>query len=138
MLPIREKKPPHGKSAKQESLLFEVKFFEGIARRDPDFVEVLQILGDAYTETGQWEKGLEIDRRLAKLCPDNPLVFYNLACSYSLLKRVDEALAALTEALKRGYDDERWLNEDPDLDNLRKDNRFQKIRARLLEKPREG
>lgn len=131
MLPIREPKPPRGKAARKENLAFEVEFFEGIAQRAPDFVEALQILGDAYTRTGQWEKGLEIDRRLAKLCPDNPLVFYNLACSYSLLKRVDEAFTALTEAVKRGYDDARWLNKDPDLDNLRHDSRFEKIRKNL-------
>ena len=135
MLPIRESKSTRGKAAKKEDLAFEVEFFEGITQRDPDFVEALQVLGDAYTRMGQWEKGLEIDRQLAKLCPDNPLVFYNLACSYSLLKRVDEAFAALTEAVKHGYDDARWMNKDPDLDNLRQDNRFEKIRTCLRQKP---
>ena len=136
MLPIRETKSPRSKASKKNNLEFEVKFFEGIARRDPDFVEALQILGDAYTRTGQWEKGLEIDRRLAKLCPDDALVFYNLACSYSLLKKIDEAFAALSEAVKCGYDDARWLTKDPDLDNLRHDHRFEKIRTHLLQKSR--
>jgi tetratricopeptide (TPR) repeat protein len=135
MLPIRETKPPRGKSARKEDLEFEIEFFEGIAHREPDYIEALQILGDAYTKSGQWEKGLKIDERLAKLCPDNPLVFYNLACSYSLLNRVDEAFAALTEAVKRGYDDARWLTKDPDLANLRHDDRFEKIRTGLTQKP---
>lgn len=134
MLPIRETKPSSRKSSK-EDLAFEIKFFEAIAHRDPDYIEALQILGDAYTRTGQWENGLKIDQRLAKLCPDNPLVFYNLACSYSLMKQLDQAFAALTEAVKRGYDDARWLNKDPDLDNLRQDNRFEKIRTDLTQKP---
>jgi tetratricopeptide (TPR) repeat protein len=135
MLPIRETKPPRGRSARKEDLDFEIDFFEGISRRDPDYIEALQILGDAYTKSGQWEKGLRIDERLAKLCPENPLVFYNLACSYSLLKRVDEAFAALTEAVKRGYDDARWLVKDPDLANIRQDLRFEKIRTNLAQKP---
>ena len=133
MLQIRETKPPRGKSARKEDLEFEINFFEGIAHREPNYVEALQILGDAYTKSGQWEKGLKIDQRLAKLCPDNPLVFYNLACSYSLLKRVDEAFAALTEAVKRGYNDARWLNKDPDLANIRLDDRFEKIRTGLTQ-----
>jgi|SRR5579862_7741266 len=136
MLPIRETRPPHGKSARKEDLEFEIRFFEGVADRDPDFVEALQILGDAYSKTGQWEKGLNIDQRLAKLSPDSPLVFYNLACSYSLLKHLDEAFAALTHAVKLGYDDARWLIKDPDLNNLREDNRFEKIRTDLTKKPR--
>jgi len=135
MLPIRETKLPRGKAATKEDLDFEIRFFEGIAHHDPDFIEALQILGDAYTKTGQWEKGLKIDERLARLCPDNSLVFYNLACSYSLLKQVEEAFAALREAVKLGYDDARWLTKDPDLDNLRQDNRFEKIRSDLSKKP---
>lgn len=129
MLPIRDTKQVRGKVAVKEDLEFEIRFFEGISRHDPDFIEALQILGDAYTRTGQWEKGLKIDVRLARLCPDNSLVFYNLACSYSLLNHVEEAFAALREAVKLGYDDARWLTKDPDLENLRKDNRFEKIRS---------
>jgi tetratricopeptide (TPR) repeat protein len=135
MLPIRETKQSRGRAATKEDLEFEIKFFEGIAHHDPDFIEALQILGDAYTKTGQWEKGLKIDERLASLCPDNSLVFYNLACSYSLLKHLDKAFAALREAVRLGYDDARWLTKDPDLDNLRQDNRFEKIRTDLSRKP---
>jgi len=134
MLPIRETKPKRGKSARKEDLRFEIEFFEGITVRDPEFVEALQILGDAYTKTGQWEKGLQIDQRLAKLCADNPLVFYNLACSYSLLNRVDEAFAALDQAIQLGYNDARWLTRDPNPDKLRRKNRFEKIRADLSRK----
>jgi len=130
MISLRESKPAKTKAGKKD-VQFEIRFFEGIARRDPDYIEALQILGDAYTKTGQWEKGLLVDERLARLCPDSPLVFYNLACSYSLLKRVEEAFAALDHAVKLGYDDARWLNKDPDLDNIREDSRFETIRRGL-------
>ena len=98
MIPLRQEHPKRGKAAK-EDVAFEIGFFEGIARHDPDYIEALQVLGDAYTKSGQWEKGLRIDERLARLCPNNPLVFYNLACSYSLLTRLDEAFAALDSAI---------------------------------------
>src|SRR3972149_5633061 len=101
MLPMRQQRPPRTRSGK-EDLEFEIRFFEGISRRDPRFVEALQILGDAYTLTGQWKKGLHIDKRLAKLCPDNPLVFYNLACSYSLVNKLDDAFGALRAAINLG------------------------------------
>jgi tetratricopeptide (TPR) repeat protein len=133
MLPMRQDKPAHRKAGK-EDLQFEIRFFEGIAHRDPDFIEALQILGDAYTRTGQWEKGLQVDERLARLCPDSALVFYNLACSYSLLEQLNEAFAALDRAVKLGYDDTRWLNKDPDLENLRHDSRFEKICSGITKK----
>jgi len=130
MISLRETKPGKGKCEK-EDLAFEVQFFEGVVKRDPDFIEALQILGDAYTKTDQWEKGLLIDKRLAHLCPDNPLVFYNLACSYSLMSRLDAAFAALRKAVKLGYDDAQWLTKDPDLANLRQDSRFEAIQREL-------
>jgi tetratricopeptide (TPR) repeat protein len=130
MISLREKRPARIKSG-LEDLEFEIQFFEGIAKRDPRYIEALQILGDAYTKTGQWEKGLHVDKRLAKLCPGNPLVFYNLACSYSIMGHLDQAFAALRKAVKLGYDDARWLNRDPDLKNLRADSRFDDIRKNL-------
>lgn len=130
MIPLRQS-PPGRSRCEKEDLEFEIFFFEGVTRRDPDFIEALQILGDGYTKTGQWEKGLKIDKRLARLCPDNPLVFYNLACSYSLMGKLDEAIAALTKAVNLGYDDGQWLNKDPDLENLRCDKRFARIREDL-------
>ena len=66
---------------------------EGIVRRDPDYVDALQLLGDHYTQRGRFPEGLKVDERLARLEPRNPLVFYNLACSYSLTEQFDRAVA---------------------------------------------
>jgi tetratricopeptide (TPR) repeat protein len=129
MIPLRETKPK--RAAGKEDLEFEIQFFEGVTKRDPGFIEALQILGDAYTKTGQWDKGLRVDKRLARLCPDSPLVFYNLACSYSLMSHLDEAFAALDKALRLGYSDAKWLTKDPDLENLRKDLRFEALKREL-------
>jgi tetratricopeptide (TPR) repeat protein len=137
MLPMREMRPARSKSDK-EDLHFEIQFFEGIAKRDPSYIEALQVLGDAYTKSGQWEKGLLVDKRLARLCPHSPLVFYNLACSYSLMSRIDQAFSALRRAVRLGYRDARWLNKDPDLENLRHDTRFDDIRNNLAKKRHEG
>jgi tetratricopeptide (TPR) repeat protein len=137
MIPLRHDKPPRVRNLK-EDLELEIRFFEGITRRDPEYVEALQILGDAYTKTGKWAKGLEIDQRLAHLCPSNPVVFYNLACSYSLLNQLDEAFGALEQAVKLGYKDTRWLTKDPDLENLRRDERFGRVREHLLKKHTPG
>lgn len=97
-----------------------ISFLEGIVSRDPDYVEALQILGDHYTQRGKFEDSLKVDKRLSRLEPRNPLVFYNLACSYSLNQKLDRAAAALEKALLLGYRDFKWLARDPDLRPLRK------------------
>ena len=131
MLLFREPSAAGQKRSRREDVAFEVRFFSGLIRRDPRCVEALQILGDAYTKSGELREGLRVDRRLARLCPADPVVFYNLGCSLALLKRVDEAFAALDRAVRLGYHDERWLAKDPDLENLRQDHRFQRLRLRL-------
>lgn len=115
----------------QRDLDIEIGFLEGVVKRDPEYVEALQVLGDDYTRRGRYCEGLRIDEQLAHLRPHDSLVLYNLACSYSLTQRVDDALQALERALNSGYRDFKWLAEDPDLQNVRSHPHYQKIRAKL-------
>ena len=117
-----------------EDLDFEIRFCEGYLAKRPDFLPTLILLGDLYTRRGHFEKGLTMDERLAQLLPDDPMVFYNLACSYSLLSRVEEALSAMKTAIALGYDDFKHLGQDRDLENLFKDSRFRDYLTRLKEK----
>ncbi len=122
-----------GKLSRREVRDLETKigFLEGIVRRDPDFVEALEILGDHYTQRGQYTESLKVDQQLSRLEPTNPLVFYNLACSYSLNSDFDLAAAALEKALRLGYRDFKWLAKDPDLRSLRKHPAFRSIENQL-------
>lgn len=108
-----------------------ISFLEGLMHRDPGYVEALQILGDHYTERGRFQEGLKVDQQLARLDPKNPLVFYNLACSYSLNGEFDPAVQALEQALALGYRDFKWLAKDPDLRQLRKHPVFRDIEAKI-------
>lgn len=109
----------------------EILFLEGLVRRDPAYVEALQILGDDYTQRGRIAEGLLVDQKLSKLEPQNPLVFYNLACSLSLAGKLDESAQAIESALDLGYRDFKWLARDPDLKALRKDPRYVRLREKM-------
>ncbi|MHB8522986.1 MAG: TPR end-of-group domain-containing protein [Limisphaerales bacterium] len=115
----------------QRDLDIEIDFIQGVVKRDPQYVEALQILGDDYTRRGKFIEGLTVDERLVRLRPDDALVRYNLACSYSLTQQYDAAVMALERALALGYRDFKWISRDPDLDNLRKHPIYQKVRAKL-------
>src|SRR5947199_10085490 len=118
---------PDKRSAKNKKLTrievrdldIKITFMEGIVQRDPHYVEALQILGDHYTQRGKYDHSLKVDQQLSRLQPRNPLVYYNLACSYSLNREFDLASAALEQALVLGYRDFKWLARDPDLRPLR-------------------
>jgi tetratricopeptide (TPR) repeat protein len=107
----------------------QIGFVEGLVRRDPDYVDALQILGDTYTRRGRYTEGLQVDERLASLEPRNPLVLYNLACSYSLTDQFVLATDALRKAIECGYREFDWLRRDPDLKKLRKHPEFTAIEA---------
>lgn len=126
---------PRKKLTRQElrDLDLEIQFLEGIVRRDPTYTEALQILGDNYTRRGLYQEGLKIDERLCRLRPDDSLVHYNLACSYSLTNQVEMAVEALEAAINLGYRDFKWLAQDPDLKNLRDHTEYKRIRAKLRE-----
>lgn len=110
----------------------EMSFFESLARRCPQDVDILKVLGDLYTRTGRYEDGLKTDLELTRLCPRESLVWYNLACSYALLNRAEEALASLERSIVLGYRDAHWIHEDRDLDSLKKDQRFISLLQRLV------
>jgi tetratricopeptide (TPR) repeat protein len=118
----------------QRALDVQIEFMEGVVRRDPRYVEALQLLGDNYTKRGRFTEGLVVDERLAQLEPGNPLVFYNLACSYSLTDQCERAADAIERALDLGYADFKWLAKDPDLKKLRAHSRYKEIRERIKSK----
>jgi tetratricopeptide (TPR) repeat protein len=109
----------------------EISFLEGIIRRIPSYVEALQLLGDDYTRRGRFCEGLVVDERLSRLRPDDSLVHYNLACSYSLTGQVEMAIEALESAINLGYRDFKWLSQDPDLKNLRDHAEYKRIRDKV-------
>lgn len=110
---------------------FETRFFEGVLRRDPRFPDVVEILGGLYTKQGRIAEGLKMDRKLVRLQPENATAHYNLACSLALIRRKAQALKALERAIELGYDDDEWMQNDPDLAGLRDHPSFKKLLARL-------
>jgi tetratricopeptide (TPR) repeat protein len=115
----------------KRDLDIEIGFLEGVVQRDPGYVDALQLLGDDYTRRGKFVSGLNIDQKLSGLRPRDPLVFYNLACSLCLTENFEEAADALEQAIDLGYRDFKWLAEDPDLQDLRKQPVYRRIRAKL-------
>lgn len=110
--------------SKREKYDFEIGFFEDLHRRMPKDVRTASILAHLYTEVGQVEDGLRIDRKLVRLTPEDPTAHYNLACSLALKGRFPDAVGALREAVSLGYEDFDWMRKDPDLVELQDNSAF--------------
>ena len=110
---------------------FETRFFEAVHKRDPRFSDVVEILGGLYTKQGRIADGLKMDRKLVKLQPRNATAHYNLACSLALSRRKADALRSLRQAGQLGYKDFDWMQQDPDLEELKNHPDFLALLAQL-------
>ena len=61
-----------------EDLDFEIAFYEGIAKKLPNSVDLLMALGNNYTRRGRHEDGLAIDKQLCRLRDIKELFMTNL------------------------------------------------------------
>ncbi|HEY6049718.1 MAG TPA: M56 family metallopeptidase, partial [Thermoanaerobaculia bacterium] len=81
------------------------------------FVQIRAERPEAAAES--FQKALELGYR-------KPTTMYNLACSYAMLDRKDQAFDWLFKSLDAGFRSDGMLRSDEDLDNLRGDPRFRK------------
>ncbi len=112
---------------------FIVWFLEGVLENYPNYIECLMYLGNAYTAMGKYEEGLQTDLKLRKFKPYDCIVHYNLACSYSLLGKINLSLVSLRKAIELGYDDIQHIENDTDLDGLRSEEGYKFLINKLKE-----
>jgi Flp pilus assembly protein TadD len=97
----------------------------------PERFDALVEYATVLTRLGRLEEGLEADRKLVALAPEDPTVHYNLACSLALVGQDSAALDELERAVALGYRDAEHLLVDEDLAVLRGSPRFVRLLAEL-------
>ena len=120
--------------AAKSQIDFDIEFFTGVLDRAPDCVDVLRCLGQLLSRKGLHPQAVEIDRRLAALCPSDAVAHYNLACSLARCGRQGDAIESLRLAFEAGYSDFEYLESDADLDTLRRMPAFRDLLARFMDR----
>lgn len=110
---------------------FDTGILECLLRREPENVELLAALAESYTRLRRYREGLDLDHRLVRSDPDEPIFRYNLACSLSLMDRLDDAAEQLMVAFELGYADIEHLERDTDLRRLRASPCFERVRVAM-------
>lgn len=91
----------------------------------------LSLLATAYAKIGQAEKADEKLKQLEELSQTDTQALYSLAVNYSERGRFDEAFAVLDRCFEMREERLMWLKVEPRFANLRDDERFKRILARL-------
>jgi len=113
---------------------FQINLAKAFLSTNPTSIKALQMLGNALTRAKKYKDALEVDEKIVRLLPNDPIAHYNLACDHSLLGDNDKAIESLGTALSLGYKDISFLFEDADLRNVRTDKRFKDIVLRYVTK----
>lgn len=113
--------------ADQTQLDFEIGFFGQLLKAAPGFAEALLVQAANLTVKGRLQDGLLVDKQLVAARPTDPTAHYNLACRYALLAQPEQALTSLRKAVELGYRDFGFMDQDHDLDSIRKDPRFRQL-----------
>jgi hypothetical protein len=79
---------------------------------------------------GKYDEALELQKKAHELAPQDTLINYNLACFLARTGAKDEALTALEGAVAGGLSNQEMLRDDPDLESIREDARFQALLAK--------
>lgn len=98
---------------------------------NPDDARALYLSAVALIQLDERDQALEWAERAYAIDPTDPVVLYNIACVYSLGGMSDQALKCLDEAVQNGFGHREWIDNDPDLDPLRKDPRFAALRQKV-------
>jgi len=108
-----------------------------IAGLDPYDAAIHVLLGNSFLGDRNYRKAEEHYLKALEIQPAEYIAMYNLACIFSLQKKIDRAIEWLQKAVDAGYNDFGWMEKDTDLDNLRDDPRYKEM-IRLGPKAKDG
>lgn len=106
------------------------------ARRN--MAEMLIKLARSHVKRGEYDKAVGSLMKSLELMPDDPELYYNIACVMALRNDKEQAMAWLEKAFLKGFSDLDLVKKDRDLDTIRSDRRFQALVAAQPSSARAG
>ena len=96
----------------------------------PDDARTLTIGAVSLCRIGKAREGLEWAERALSIDGTDSGIQYNVACLFALEGQKERALDCLEAAVAAGFAHRDWVENDPDLDSIRDEKRFKKLRWR--------
>jgi adenylate cyclase len=119
----------------EEATKARVKTIELIERHldmNPDDTRALCFGAANLSSLGESQRAMDWATRALENSSEEPLVLYNVACTYTLEGETDRSMELLEKAVNLGWGDRAWLETDSDLDSLRDLPRFKSLLGKIL------
>jgi tetratricopeptide (TPR) repeat protein len=104
----------------------------------PDDAEAWHMLGYSLHALGKLDEALKVHEKAFGFPAVAATAAYNAACVHALKGDKDAAFGWLKKAIEAGFDQAGHVAEDPDMDALRDDPRYQKVLAALEQRAKAG
>lgn len=84
-------------------------------------------LAFAYLITGKYDQSKDLLLQSVEIDPGMAINYYYIACLYSIQGKNDEGFKWLEKAFEKGFDNFEYLQADPYLENLRRDEGYEEM-----------
>jgi adenylate cyclase len=108
-----------------------IKLADAHLELNPDDARAWYLSAGGLMRLGRVDQALERTRRAYAIDPEDAGVLYNVACNHALAGKPDEAIDYLDKAIRNGFGQRSWFENDSALDSLRNDSRFQALLRRF-------
>ena len=102
-------------------------YLEQAYKLNPLSAVVTQNLGLALHSLRRYDEAIVYIKKSTEIDASKPKVYYQLACSYALANKPDQAVEALKQAILKGYRSYENILNDPDLVQLKSHPEFQAL-----------
>ncbi|NIN71156.1 MAG: tetratricopeptide repeat protein [Gemmatimonadetes bacterium] len=92
---------------------------------NPDDPRAATMRAVSLCRLGRLEEGLDWAEQALAIDPDDAGVRYNVACLYAVEGEAEKAIDCLEDAIRVGFGNKGWIEQDPDLAAIREHPRFQ-------------
>jgi serine/threonine protein kinase/Flp pilus assembly protein TadD len=102
----------------------QMKLIERHLELNPDDARACILAAAGAASIQKPELAASYVERAMKVDPTDPMLLYNVACTYAVLGKTSDALDALEKAVGKGWGDKGWVEHDSDLDSIREEPRY--------------
>ena len=118
-------------SAKEGNPEAAMAAYRTLIDKDASDAEAWLELGRTLHGLKRYREAIDANLKAVKGEPQRAKASFNLACSYALIGEKDKAIESAAQAVSAGYRVKWSYENDPDLESLRGDKRFQSLLASL-------
>ena len=115
------------KEEKEAQLRRGLKLMESSLELNPDDARAANLAAGVFGALGDAENAVKYGERSLAIDPEDPMLLYNVACMYASLGRGEQAIACLERAVDKGFGHKEWIDNDPDLNSIRNNPKYQAI-----------